>query len=304
VGVWGGEGSECRARRPDVAARLPRRRRPASMPTMGWDQFQDLRPPGPVKWDLLGPHGFGTVSALATHVPVAAGGSITVPTRLAPLRLRVAPPLTQPPSTTRCAAAISPPHLLLCHWQARCDRRVGRRRRPRVAAAAAGPPPVTWRAARPHPPSAAMGTDPPPPADTPPAVAVPSPTAAPTASPSKRPRGGSPDGRDLYSVLLPTYNERENLPLMVALLVKAFEETVRWGGGPACCLGRWRPCPLRRRGGGGGAGTSRFGRARTPTRSRPDVGVTLTSLPSVAHRGVCPPSFASFAFLLHTGRGL
>jgi len=30
-------------------------------------------------------------------------------------------------------------------------------------------------------------------------------------------------------VLLPTYNERENLPLMVALLVKAFEETVRWG---------------------------------------------------------------------------
>lgn len=42
-------------------------------------------------------------------------------------------------------------------------------------------------------------------------------------------------------MLLPTYNERENLPLMVALLVKAFEETVR--GGPHavsarafCCI--------------------------------------------------------------------
>lgn len=31
-------------------------------------------------------------------------------------------------------------------------------------------------------------------------------------------------------MLLPTYNERENLPLMVALLVKAFEETVREEG--------------------------------------------------------------------------
>lgn len=27
-----------------------------------------------------------------------------------------------------------------------------------------------------------------------------------------------------YSVLLPTYNERENLPLVVWLLVKSFEE--------------------------------------------------------------------------------
>ncbi len=30
-----------------------------------------------------------------------------------------------------------------------------------------------------------------------------------------------------YSVLLPTYNEKENLPLIIWLLVKHFEE--RWG---------------------------------------------------------------------------
>lgn len=29
---------------------------------------------------------------------------------------------------------------------------------------------------------------------------------------------------DKYSVLLPTYNERENLPLIVWLLVKSFEQ--------------------------------------------------------------------------------
>lgn len=37
-----------------------------------------------------------------------------------------------------------------------------------------------------------------------------------------------PEGRsrrqDKYSVLLPTYNERENLPLIVWLLVKSFSE--------------------------------------------------------------------------------
>lgn len=30
--------------------------------------------------------------------------------------------------------------------------------------------------------------------------------------------------RDKYSVLLPTYNERENLPLIVWLLVRSFQE--------------------------------------------------------------------------------
>ncbi|XP_072489657.1 dolichol-phosphate mannosyltransferase subunit 1 isoform X3 [Notamacropus eugenii] len=43
-------------------------------------------------------------------------------------------------------------------------------------------------------------------------------------------RGGEkapaePAGADKYSVLLPTYNERENLPLVVWLLVKSFEES-------------------------------------------------------------------------------
>ncbi|MGH0145725.1 UNVERIFIED_CONTAM: hypothetical protein FKN15_024676 [Acipenser sinensis] len=33
------------------------------------------------------------------------------------------------------------------------------------------------------------------------------------------------EGTDKYSVLLPTYNERENLPLIVWLLVKYFGET-------------------------------------------------------------------------------
>jgi dolichol-phosphate mannosyltransferase len=31
--------------------------------------------------------------------------------------------------------------------------------------------------------------------------------------------------QDLYSILLPTYNERENLPLIVWLIVKAFERS-------------------------------------------------------------------------------
>lgn len=77
---------------------------------------------------------------------------------------------------------------------------------------------------------------PPPPAEPPPveagcdgAAAAEAPPGPPdgatVASPSKRPRAGSHTGGDLFSVLLPTYNERENLPLMVALLVKAFEET-------------------------------------------------------------------------------
>lgn len=79
---------------------------------------------------------------------------------------------------------------------------------------------------------------PPPPAEPPPVKAGYDSSAAPEAppglavaptatSPGKRPRAGGRTGGDLFSVLLPTYNERENLPLMVALLVKAFEETVR-----------------------------------------------------------------------------
>ena len=32
------------------------------------------------------------------------------------------------------------------------------------------------------------------------------------------------DKKDKYSILLPTYNERENLPLIVWLIVKAFSE--------------------------------------------------------------------------------
>ncbi|XP_074144696.1 dolichol-phosphate mannosyltransferase subunit 1 isoform X1 [Sminthopsis crassicaudata] len=46
---------------------------------------------------------------------------------------------------------------------------------------------------------------------------------------SQRRGGKSPAARaagaDKYSVLLPTYNERENLPLIVWLLVKSFEES-------------------------------------------------------------------------------
>lgn len=90
---------------------------------------------------------------------------------------------------------------------------------------------------------------PPPPAEPPPveagcdgAAAAEAPPGPPdgatVASPSKRPRAGSHTGGDLFSVLLPTYNERENLPLMVALLVKAFEETVRGEGDYALLLPR------------------------------------------------------------------
>ena len=39
----------------------------------------------------------------------------------------------------------------------------------------------------------------------------------------RRPEGRDPR-QDKYSVLLPTYNERENLPLIVWLLVKSFSE--------------------------------------------------------------------------------
>lgn len=35
---------------------------------------------------------------------------------------------------------------------------------------------------------------------------------------------GSSDAGNKYSVLLPTYNERENLPLIVWLLVKYFKQ--------------------------------------------------------------------------------
>lgn len=50
---------------------------------------------------------------------------------------------------------------------------------------------------------------------------------------------GSMEGRSLrmgrtrhkYSALLPTYNEAENLPIVISLLVKAFEEAVRVKGG-------------------------------------------------------------------------
>ncbi|KAM4841878.1 dolichol-phosphate mannosyltransferase subunit 1 isoform 2-T2 [Thomomys bottae] len=42
---------------------------------------------------------------------------------------------------------------------------------------------------------------------------------------SRREPGGRSRRQDKYSVLLPTYNERENLPLIVWLLVKSFSES-------------------------------------------------------------------------------
>ncbi|EDL96367.1 rCG32280, isoform CRA_c [Rattus norvegicus] len=42
---------------------------------------------------------------------------------------------------------------------------------------------------------------------------------------SQRPPQGRSSRQDKYSVLLPTYNERENLPLIVWLLVKSFSES-------------------------------------------------------------------------------
>lgn len=45
-----------------------------------------------------------------------------------------------------------------------------------------------------------------------------------TPAKSRREPEGRPSARDKYSVLLPTYNERENLPLIVWLLVKCFSE--------------------------------------------------------------------------------
>ena len=39
-------------------------------------------------------------------------------------------------------------------------------------------------------------------------------------------RGSSGEEEDKYTVLLPTYNERDNLPLIIWLLVRHFEE--RW----------------------------------------------------------------------------
>lgn len=78
-------------------------------------------------------------------------------------------------------------------------------------------------------------------------------------------------GADKFSVLLPTYNERENLPLVVWLLARTFRERYRPGRGslpppgegrePAApprgeaaaraaggrwCAGRGRKCPLGR----------------------------------------------------------
>lgn len=41
---------------------------------------------------------------------------------------------------------------------------------------------------------------------------------------TRRAPGGRVSRPDKYSVLLPTYNERENLPLIVWLLVKSFSE--------------------------------------------------------------------------------
>lgn len=49
-------------------------------------------------------------------------------------------------------------------------------------------------------------------------------SAATAAAASPRPPQGRSSRRDKYSVLLPTYNERENLPLIVWLLVKSFSE--------------------------------------------------------------------------------
>ncbi|XP_073092544.1 dolichol-phosphate mannosyltransferase subunit 1 isoform X2 [Manis javanica] len=42
---------------------------------------------------------------------------------------------------------------------------------------------------------------------------------------TRRAPGGRVSRPDKYSVLLPTYNERENLPLIVWLLVKSFSES-------------------------------------------------------------------------------
>ena len=38
------------------------------------------------------------------------------------------------------------------------------------------------------------------------------------------PVSGRDEAKDKYTVLLPTYNERENLPLIIWLLVKHFEK--------------------------------------------------------------------------------
>ncbi|XP_057711899.1 dolichol-phosphate mannosyltransferase subunit 1 [Corythoichthys intestinalis] len=43
--------------------------------------------------------------------------------------------------------------------------------------------------------------------------------------PARKSSHSKPNGGDKYSVLLPTYNERENLPLIVWLLVKYFDES-------------------------------------------------------------------------------
>ncbi|OBS65337.1 hypothetical protein A6R68_06106 [Neotoma lepida] len=52
-----------------------------------------------------------------------------------------------------------------------------------------------------------------------------SPGASRPGAASQRPPQGRSSRQDKYSVLLPTYNERENLPLIVWLLVKSFSES-------------------------------------------------------------------------------
>jgi hypothetical protein len=40
---------------------------------------------------------------------------------------------------------------------------------------------------------------------------------------------GSKDGKHKYSVLLPTYNERDNLPIITWLIAREFQQ--KYGGG-------------------------------------------------------------------------
>lgn len=49
-------------------------------------------------------------------------------------------------------------------------------------------------------------------------------------------------GADKFSVLLPTYNERENLPLVVWLLARTFQERYRPRG---AVPGGWGRCGVR-----------------------------------------------------------
>lgn len=70
------------------------------------------------------------------------------------------------------------------------------------------------------------------------------------------------DGADKFSVLLPTYNERENLPLVVWLLARTFRERYR----PRGCRG---PGPGWGRCGSEGPGVPQRAGAELPSSLRP-----------------------------------